>query len=191
MARNRLTPWLLLLGLLSGCATLPDDYPKEESFAVPASAETPLGLSATAWVSSHDGRSGFFPLQSGSDALAARLRMIERAVLDVETARASAEPRPLPSKGKNPPTGTADCEGLFQTKTKEETLDAYVRRWLDASPAKARTALEASLATADAGAGGSKAGALVAAARADTTKVRAKLREAILAAFEGEKGWSL
>ena len=84
MARNRLTPWLLLLGLLSGCATLPDDYPKEESFAVPASAETPLGLSATAWVSSHDGRSGFFPLQSGSDALAARLRMIERAAVSLD-----------------------------------------------------------------------------------------------------------
>jgi hypothetical protein len=115
--------------------------------------------------------------------------MIERAVLDVETARASAEPHPFPSTGKNPPTGTADREGLFKTKTKEETLDAYVRRWLDASPAKARAALEASLATADAGAGGSKAGALVAAARADTTKVRAKLREAILAAFEGETGW--
>ena len=122
-------------------------------------------------------------------ASTADLRMIERAVLDVETARASAEPRPFPSKGKNPPTGIADCEGPFQTKTKEETLDAYVRRWLDASPAKARAALEASLATADAGAGGSKAGALVAAARADTTKRRAKLREAILAAFEGEKGW--
>jgi hypothetical protein len=122
-------------------------------------------------------------------ASTADLRMIERAVLDVETARASAEPHPFPSTGKNPPTGTADREGLFQTKTKEETLDAYVRRWLDASPAKARAALEASLATADAGAGGSKAGALVAAARADTTKVRAKLREAILAAFEGETGW--
>jgi hypothetical protein len=122
-------------------------------------------------------------------ASTADLRMIERAVLDVETARASAEPHPFPSTGKNPPTSTADREGLFQTKTKEETLDAYVRRWLDASPAKARAALEASLATADAGAGGSKAGALVAAARADTTKVRAKLREAILAAFEGETGW--
>ena len=78
---------------------------------------------------------------------------------------------------------------LEQVHADMETLDAYVRRWLDASPAKARAALEASLATADAGAGGSKAGALVAAARADTTKVRAKLREAILAAFEGETGW--
>jgi putative cardiolipin synthase len=80
----RLTSRLLLLGLLSACATLPEDYPKEESFAVPASAETSLGLSATAWVSSHDGRSGFFPLQSGSDALAARLRMIERAEVSLD-----------------------------------------------------------------------------------------------------------
>jgi putative cardiolipin synthase len=80
----RLKPWLLLLGLLSACTTLPEDYPKESSFAVPASAETPLGISATAWVSSHDGRSGFFPLQSGSDALAARLRMIERAEISLD-----------------------------------------------------------------------------------------------------------
>ncbi len=80
----RSTPWLLLLALLSACATLPEDYPKEESYAFPASAETQLGLSATAWVSSHDGRSGFFPLQSGSDALAARLRMIERAEVSLD-----------------------------------------------------------------------------------------------------------
>jgi putative cardiolipin synthase len=80
----RLTPWLLLLALLSACATLPEDYPKEESFAIPASAETPLGISATAWVKSHDGRSGFFPLQYGSNALAARLRMIERAEVSLD-----------------------------------------------------------------------------------------------------------
>jgi len=80
----RLTLQLLLLGLLSACATLPEDYPKQESFAIPATAETRLGLSATAWVSSHDGRSGFFPLQSGSDALAARLRMIERAEVSLD-----------------------------------------------------------------------------------------------------------
>ena len=83
-ATVRLTLQLLLLGLLSACATLPEDYPKEESFAVPASAETPLGLSATAWVNSHDGLSGFFPMQSGSDALAARLRMIERAEVSLD-----------------------------------------------------------------------------------------------------------
>ncbi len=80
----RLASQLLLLALLSACATLPEDYPKKESFAVPASAETPLGISTTAWVSSHDGQSGFFPLHSGSDALAARLRMIERAEVSLD-----------------------------------------------------------------------------------------------------------
>ena len=84
MAKHILTPWLLVFALLSGCATLPEDYPKEPSFAIPASAETPLGRSATTWVESHDGRSGFFPLQSGSDALAARLRMIERAEVSLD-----------------------------------------------------------------------------------------------------------
>ena len=124
-------------------------------------------------------------------ASTADLRMIERAVLDVETARSGAfsvsssrQTRAFPSIETDPPTPDISAE-------RSDKLDAYVRRWLDASPAKARAALEASLATAETEAGGSKskAGALVAAARADTTKVRAKLREAILEAFEGENGW--
>ena len=45
----RTIPWLLLLALLSACATLPEDYPKEESFAVPASAETPLDSTSVEW----------------------------------------------------------------------------------------------------------------------------------------------
>ncbi len=75
---------LLALILLSACATLPEDYPREESYAIPATTATPLGLSASEWASSHDGLSGFFPLQFGNDALAARLRMIERAEVSLD-----------------------------------------------------------------------------------------------------------
>ena len=111
-------------------------------------------------------------------ASTADLRMIERAVLDVEAARdgAFSAPGTFPSF----PPEARDREGPDDDKVR---LDLYARRWLEASPAKARAALEASLATADARFGGSKADALVAAARADTTKVRAKLRESILEAF--------
>lgn len=127
------------------------------------------------------------------------LRMIEHAVLDVETARSGAfsssssrrQTRAFPSIVTNPPVADRIADRDERAVSELDELETYLRRWLDASPAKARAALEASLATADAEAGGSKnkAGALVAAARADTTKVRAKLREAILEAFEGEKGW--
>ena len=111
-------------------------------------------------------------------ASTADLRMIERAVLDVEAARdgAFSAPGTFPSF----PAETRDREGPDDDKVR---LDLYARRWLEASPAKARAALEASLATADARFGGSKADALVAAARADTAKTRAKLRESILEAF--------
>ena len=111
-------------------------------------------------------------------ASTADLRMIERAVLDVEAARdgAFSAPGTFPSF----PPEARDREGPDDDKVR---LDLYARRWLEASPAKARAALEASLATADARFGGSKADALVAAARRDTTKVRAKLRESILEAF--------
>jgi hypothetical protein len=115
-------------------------------------------------------------------ASTADLRMIERAVLDVEAARDGA----FSSPGTSPfPPEARDREGPDDSVK----LETYARRWLEASPAKARAALEVSLATADARAGGSKAGALVAAARADTTKVRAKLRESILEAFGGREGW--
>jgi hypothetical protein len=109
--------------------------------------------------------------------------MIERAVLDVEAARDGAF-------SSAPTTRSFPPEARDGEKPDDSVrLDSYARRWLEASPAKARAALEASLATADARFGGSKskAGALVAAARADTTKTRAKLRESILEAFGGRE----
>ena len=66
-----------MLLLVSGCATIPDDYPKTESFAITDTANTQLGLDVAAWNAENEGVSGFYPLQSGTDALAARLRLIE------------------------------------------------------------------------------------------------------------------
>ena len=43
-----------------------------------------LGLRVTKWVVEHDGKSGFYPLQAGSDALAARLRMMEKAEVSID-----------------------------------------------------------------------------------------------------------
>ncbi len=70
--------WLLLL-LLSGCASAPFDYPKTPSHVVPASTATRMGEFAMQWSRDHAGESGFVALQSGNDALGARLRLIEAA----------------------------------------------------------------------------------------------------------------
>jgi putative cardiolipin synthase len=74
----------VLLTIVTGCATLPEDYPKEQSFSIRDTAGTSLGVSATEWVLANDGKSGFYPLQSGSDAFAARLRMLERAEVSID-----------------------------------------------------------------------------------------------------------
>jgi putative cardiolipin synthase len=81
---SQLTLSFALLAIVTGCATLPEDYPKEQSFSISDTAGTSLGVSATKWVLANNGKSGFYPLQSGSDAFAARLRMLERAEVSID-----------------------------------------------------------------------------------------------------------
>ena len=76
--------YLLLTVLAIGCATLPDDYPKQASFIIGDTDHTNMGIAVTQWELTHDGKSGFYPLQSGQDAFAARLRMIERAEVSID-----------------------------------------------------------------------------------------------------------
>ena len=75
---------LVIAALINGCTTLPDDYEKETSVAITATEETSLGISASRWVAANNGKSGFYPLQSGMNAFAARLRMIERAEVSID-----------------------------------------------------------------------------------------------------------
>lgn len=83
---RRLAALTILSVGLSGCLTLPDDYPKETTTAVSVTdtAGTNLGIEAADWVLANDGKSGFYPLQNGTDAFAARLRMLERAELSID-----------------------------------------------------------------------------------------------------------
>jgi putative cardiolipin synthase len=72
---------LLLAGvlLLCGCVSVPFDYPKTASTALPPNGSTPLGQTAQQWQQEHGELSGFIGLPNGIDALGARLRMIEAA----------------------------------------------------------------------------------------------------------------
>jgi cardiolipin synthase C len=68
-----------LLGVLTGCASLPSDYPREFSRAWDRPQETKLGRSLTADVERHPGMSGFYLLSSGMDAFIARMALAEAA----------------------------------------------------------------------------------------------------------------
>jgi putative cardiolipin synthase len=84
LQRNLICLLICLIILSGGCATLPDGYPKEQSFVIEHTDNTDLGVAVSRWSASNDGLSGFYPLQSGSDAFAARLRMIERAEVSID-----------------------------------------------------------------------------------------------------------
>ncbi len=77
---------MLAIAAMAGCASLPTDYEKPESFAIHDSSETRLGRQLTPVTSRHPDVSGFYPLVSGSDALIARAALIEAAerTLDVQ-----------------------------------------------------------------------------------------------------------
>jgi len=76
---------LLFSLLLAGCASLPNDFPRVESWKLD-SAGTRLAGAYDTLKATHPGQSGAFPLGEGIDALAARVGLIRAAdrTLDVQ-----------------------------------------------------------------------------------------------------------
>ncbi len=71
---------LIVIGLfLAGCATAPLDFPRQDSEAIVDTGDTSLGREVAEWTAKHPGKSGFYPLIEGLDALGVRLSMIDRA----------------------------------------------------------------------------------------------------------------
>ena len=70
--------------ILSACATVPSDYPREESFAIDANTATELKTIVDEWRADNPGPSGFFPLIDGMPALGARIRLIELAEKSID-----------------------------------------------------------------------------------------------------------
>lgn len=69
----------LLAVLATGCASVPFDYPKSESYAIAPSPSSSLAKSTAQTLQASPAQSAFFPLESGLDALGARLRLMEAA----------------------------------------------------------------------------------------------------------------
>ncbi len=81
------TPALIILALfLAGCATAPLDFPRQDSEVIVDTGDTSLGREVAEWTAKHPGKSGFYPLIEGLDALGVRLSMIDRAerTIDVQ-----------------------------------------------------------------------------------------------------------
>ena len=73
-----LMPILFVL-FLAGCASAPFDYPRQSSEAIAGTGDTYLGREVAEWTAENPGKSGFYPLIEGLDALGIRLALIERA----------------------------------------------------------------------------------------------------------------
>ncbi len=77
-----LLSWIVLL--LAGCASVPFDYPREPSLAIPVDAESELGEAALEWQQKHGEKMGFLGLPDGADALGARLHLMQLAQTSVD-----------------------------------------------------------------------------------------------------------
>ena len=70
--------------LASGCSTVSFDVPRSDSTYIADTAQTKLGRLSTQWVDAHDGASGIYPLAGGTEALAARLSLAEKAQTSID-----------------------------------------------------------------------------------------------------------
>lgn len=80
----RLTIILAWLLVVSGCASVNFDYPKSESFALPATSDTGLARQFSEVVAANADKSGFYPVYDGTDSLALRLLMADRAEISID-----------------------------------------------------------------------------------------------------------
>ena len=74
---------LLCALLLGGCAGLPENYPREESWKLDA-GDTPLAQAFDTRAAARPGQSGAYPLGQGIEALAARMALARAAGLSLD-----------------------------------------------------------------------------------------------------------
>ena len=86
MRRSSYFELLVIVTLLSGCATIDYEYPKTESMTIANTEQTRLGARVSELSSAQpEGMSGFYPLIDGIEALSARLLLAERAEVSIDT----------------------------------------------------------------------------------------------------------
>ena len=85
-----------ILFVLSGCASLPLNYPRTPTTALPHPEETHLGKAIQPQLDSHPGDSAFYLLPSGIDAFVARILLIGAAERPLICSTTSSTERSLP-----------------------------------------------------------------------------------------------
>ena len=74
----------LSLFLISGCATLPKDFERPESYAYTDTANTSFGKAVSDKAAAHPGKSGFHLLGNGLDAFVARALLVHYAERSID-----------------------------------------------------------------------------------------------------------
>jgi putative cardiolipin synthase len=74
---------LIVLGAV-GCASLPDNSKRTESFHPTDTSESPLGKAYSPLTTAHPGQTGMYPIPSGIDAMAARLTLADLAQRSID-----------------------------------------------------------------------------------------------------------
>ncbi len=80
----KMSPIVVFIGLLAGCATVSFEQPKSHSIAISDADGTRFGQYAAYETAQHEGQSGFYPLRQGMDALGVRLRLAEKAEKSID-----------------------------------------------------------------------------------------------------------
>ena len=80
----RLAGTLLALLVVSGCASVPLDTPREESVAIADTSQSRQAQNVKEWLGGRDDVNGFYPFSQGLDAFGARLRLISVAEVSVD-----------------------------------------------------------------------------------------------------------
>jgi putative cardiolipin synthase len=82
--RLKLCVFAMLLALIAGCASVPLNFPKEESMAIADTSNTRQAKEVAEWLNNRPDVSGFYPLSQGFDAFGARLVLISVAEASID-----------------------------------------------------------------------------------------------------------
>ena len=85
MKSKRWSIMLALIGVMVGCATLPDNVGREASTAYVDTHDTRIGRNVQAAMAEHPGESGYLLLGNGLDAFVARVLLAQRAERSIDT----------------------------------------------------------------------------------------------------------
>ncbi|MDH5501855.1 MAG: phospholipase D-like domain-containing protein, partial [Gammaproteobacteria bacterium] len=75
---------LIAIMAVTGCASVPLDFPKTATSALSNTGDTPIARSSVTWRAADPGRNGFYPLVQGLDAFGARLVLMDRAERSID-----------------------------------------------------------------------------------------------------------